>query len=467
VGKYQEIANLIEQSVPEYTSLKIVPRGTPIFQDLLMTGTIRFARRTGANFAVLNPDNQFKLSADAQVAQQTLQVDQVLPWLEENALITFNQTEMLEVSTWDVENKQIQILEPLSATRAAGTDVSLWATPLVVHFDSPALGDQLYVRSRYPLVNGDVVTFPVTGALNSLHEVKILKVSFAGIDLDPIYSNIYVLTLEEKLPITLVAGSSPCYLRAYPAYTSQVLNLPNLRSSQLGPFLLDFIASPLDSTPAYAETFAVRTLSSNSQIIDGGANYFKTVEHNYPVVNRPIRAENMIFWRMIRGYGGFVKPNKFRMVATSKLSNGDYASRVSTRLVPAFETGVRYTFTVNASAAGVFVIIPYPYPAVVVNVPVATSTQVSFEAPVNGEHITRLDMIYRSATHDSVVTISDSTLPIHPTVANFQYTYVFHVVGRTNFQATSVIVKPYFLSLSDITARYDDKKTYNSGFVYL
>lgn len=97
MGKYQEIANLIEQSVPDYTSLKIVPRGTPIFQDLLMTGTVRFARRTGANFSVLNPDNQFELSTDAQVAQQILQVDQVLPWLEENALITFNQTEMLEI----------------------------------------------------------------------------------------------------------------------------------------------------------------------------------------------------------------------------------------------------------------------------------------------------------------------------------------------------------------------------------
>jgi hypothetical protein len=107
MGKYQDIVNLLEHSVPDYTSLKIVPRGTPIFQDLLMTGTIRFARRTGANFAVLNPDNQFTLTADGQVNQNILEVDYLLPWLEQGALITFNKTEMLEIETWDTTTNMI------------------------------------------------------------------------------------------------------------------------------------------------------------------------------------------------------------------------------------------------------------------------------------------------------------------------------------------------------------------------
>ena len=58
MGKYAEIQNLIQDNVPDFTNLNLVQRGTPIFPDLLMTGQMRFARRTGANFAVMNPFGQ-------------------------------------------------------------------------------------------------------------------------------------------------------------------------------------------------------------------------------------------------------------------------------------------------------------------------------------------------------------------------------------------------------------------------
>jgi hypothetical protein len=468
MGKYQDIATLIEQSVPDYTSLKVVPRGTPIFQDLLMTGQMRFARRTGANFAALNPDNQFYLTADAQVSDDTLQVDNILTWLEENALITFNQTEMLEVQTWDPTASTIMLNSTLGTMWPAGSTISLWATPMVVHFDSPAGTQQIYVRSRYALVNGDSITLPIAGTLNSLQEIQIVTATTAGIDLDPVFPNIYVLDLAQPIPIALQAEVSSIYLRAFPSYVSNVLNVPPLGNSQLGPFLLDFVASPLDSIPSYDETFAIRTLDASGTIlIEGGANYFETVDHNHPVVNRQIYAENMIFWDMVRGYGGFLLPNTFLMTCTEQLSSGDWVARCYTRLVPPLVPGITYNLTVSANTAGSFIVIPYPYPAVNTTLTNGTPTLVSFSTPPGGAPITRLDFIYKTNRQDTQVQISDISLPVDTLVSNFQYSYVFKVLGSTNFQATSVIIKPYFLSLDDLSATYDSGQAYNSGFIYL
>lgn len=468
MGKYQDIVNLIEHSVPDYTSLKIVPRGTPIFQDLLMIGSIRYARRTGANFAVLNPDNQFTLTAPAQAAQETLTANRILPWLEQGALVTLNQTEMLEVETWDPASNTVFIGSPLSATWDTGSLVTLWATPLVVHFDALLGATQIYLRSRYPIVNGDAITLPTATSLNSLQQIDVTLATLYGTDpSDTEFPYIYILDLASPVPVALDQGTTPIYLRAFPSYVSQVLAVPVLSNGQIGPFLLDFVASPLDSVPNYPETFAIRTIASGNTMVDGGANFYKTVDHNYPVVNRSIYAENMIFWEMVRGYGGFILPNKFRMVAESLLPDNEYAARTFTRLVPNLPAGIRYDFKVSADTAGTFIAIPYPYPPVVVNIPVTTPTTVTIETPDGGEPITRLDFIFKSVRQGTQVTISDASLATDPVVQQFQYSYVFRVLGTTNFQATSVIVKPYFLSLSDLTDTYDDGKTYNSGFLYL
>lgn len=433
-----------------------------------MVGQIRYARRTGANFAVLNPDNQFKLTADAQVAQEILTVDKILPWIEAGALVTLNQTEMLEVQTWDPVALKIFINTPLSATWPIGSLVTLWATPLVMHFDAALGANQIYVRSRYQIVNGDKITTPTASSLNSLQQINVVTSTAYGTDPSDVdFPYIFILDLASPIPVPLDQGTGAIYLRSYPSYVSQVLSVPSLSSGQIGPFLLDFVASPLDSVTSYPETFSVRTIASGNTMVDGGSNYFKTVSRNYPVVNRPIYAENMIFWEMIRGYGGFILPNKFRMVANSLLPNSEYAARTFTRMVPPIEAGIRYDFTVSADTAGTFIAIPYPYPPVEVSIPVTTPTTVTIETPDGGEPITRLDFIFRSARENTEVTISNASLPVDPVVQQFQYSYVFEVLGTTNFQATSIILKPYFLSLSDLTDSYDNGKTYNSGFIYL
>src|SRR5208282_2412221 len=98
-----------------------------------MTGQMRYARRTGANFAVMNPDNQMLLTADGINQNTILAVQRVLPWLEENALLTFNGTEMLQVSDFDTMTNTVVLDEPLPMTYPSGSLVTLWATPLIMN----------------------------------------------------------------------------------------------------------------------------------------------------------------------------------------------------------------------------------------------------------------------------------------------------------------------------------------------
>jgi hypothetical protein len=463
VGKYQQTTDLIEQFVLDYTTLKIVPRGTPIFPDMLMTGAVRFARRLGSNFSVLNPDNQVTLTSNVTVENSNLPVSRILPGFEVGALLTFNSVEMLQVADWTTDGtNMVMIQSPLTTARSSGDPLSLWATPMVVHADSAAGATTITVRSRYNLLNGDVVTLPVGTQINSLQELPISIAQTAGTaQFDTEFPNIYTLNLSKPCPISLVADTSPIYLRAYPAYLSQALAVPKLSASTLGPFLLDYMGSPLDSVQSYNEVFSVATFDGGNNAIEGTANSLLTVAKNHPVCSRPIAAENILFWKVVRGSGGFVSPNKYRLITDS-----EGYGRVATRIIPSMPGGFTWTFKVTPTASGLIrfytetpgAFQDYPVQAHVTSI-------VTLTTPSNST-VDRIEILANlDSTANAEVVIADSVLQ-GPVVSTFQYGLVLQVIGQTNYQCTGVIVKPYFLSLSDLTADYDNGKTYNGGVIY-
>jgi len=459
MGKYGRIEKYLEQTVPEYAALKIVPRGTPLFPDLLLTGAARFARRLGANFGVLTPDNQVTLTADASIESTVLTIDRILQWFEVNALVTFNGVEMMRISDWDTDHLLLLLQERLTATRLVGEKLTLWATPLVMHLAATAGDNQIVVRSRYGIENGDVVTFPVSDLLNSLKENNVLLSETAGSSGDPEFPYLFLLTLEENLPIDLGTGSS-IYLRAYPAYRSKVLNVPKIQPRQLGPFCLDYVATPLDAVKSYSEIFSVRTLSSAGNPIAGTLSALQTIERNFPVWQRPFWAENLLFWQVRRGSGGFQNPNRYLMKVGE-----DRKARVSTRLVPAFPSGDVWTFVVESDSDGLLRFKRNPYGFQDYYLTAHVPQVVTLSTPPGGEW-DRLDIVVELEQPGRQVSFQDSIVT-GPVCTAFQYGFVFRVVGTTNFQSTSVIVKPYFLSLVDLTSRYDQGDQYNSGLLYL
>ncbi len=459
MGTYQDIVNLLESSVTEFAALQIVPRGTPYFQDLLMTGELRFGRRLGANFAVINPDNQVTLTADADTQTLQLSVSRILDWFELGALLSFNTTVMFEIQDWDTNYNTVTIGTNLPADQSTGDSLTLWATPLVVFADSAVGAQQITVASRYNLLNGDVVTFPTSTVISSLLENPVVLSQNGGASGNSDFPYLFTLTLQNPMPIALTAGISRMYLRAYPGYYSPVLRVPVLPSSQMGPFLLDYLSSPLDAVQSYLETFSVRTLDGSDTPIIGAPSSMVTVNKNYPVLSRPITAENILFWQVQRGSGGFISPNRYRLITDS---NG--WGRVSTRVIPSIPSGSSWSFKVQATASGLFRFYTdangfQDYPLVANQL-----TTVTFSTPT-GATINRIEILAALDIAGAEVAISDSSVN-GPNALSFQYGLVLQVVGQTNYQCTSAIVKPYFLSLSNLTGNYDSGLTYNGGIIY-
>lgn len=460
MGQYQDTVDKIEQFVPEFANVKVVPRGTPVLPDLLMTGSVRFGRRLGANVSLLNPDNQMILTDSPQIQSSSITVDRMLLWIEQNAILNFGGISFYQILDYDAATLQIDLTEELTSSLTAGNQVTLWATPLVVHIAAPAGSTQITVRSRYVLVNGDTLTYSTSTELNSLTESNVVLAETDGTDSsDPVFTNIYTLTLDAPLKQAF-AVDSPLYIRAYPAYVSQVLRVPKLTSGQMGPFLLDYVATPLDDTVSYPGTFGVRVLDSGGNVIVGDGNSFLTVAQNFPVMNRPLWAENILFWKVVRGSGGFIYPNQYRLI-----TDETGVARVTNRMIPAFQPGITLNVTFTATSAGTvrFYCEPLGYQTYEVQAYVPQTIQWVLGA--GDDPVTRLEIL-ANLEPGAEVRVRDTVLQ-NPLAQQFQYSYCFRVVGTSNFQSTSLVLKPYFLSISDLTATYDSGKEWNGGSIWL
>src|SRR5208337_737237 len=128
-----------------------------------------------------------------------------------------------------------------------------------------------------------------------------------------------------------------------------------------------------------------------------------------------IWAENMIFWNILRGTGGFISPNQYRLISDS---NG--LGRVYTRLIPAWPSGLTWTFSVAATSSGILRIETDTYGFQDYPLTVNSTTP--------GGTINRLDFIINMDTPGAEVDIQNSDLQA-PVTAQFQYGYVFRVIG--------------------------------------
>ncbi len=64
-GRLTRYNQLVSGISPHYSNVVVQPRGFPIFSDPLLKGQVRFARKTGADFAIINPDNEILLKEAA------------------------------------------------------------------------------------------------------------------------------------------------------------------------------------------------------------------------------------------------------------------------------------------------------------------------------------------------------------------------------------------------------------------
>lgn len=436
---------------------KIVPRGIPYFIDDLLRGTIRFGKRTGNSNALMNPDNTYQLLNNITAGQSRFYLDQTNNWININSILTISNKEYAIVN--DVIDGTLVVLDrALKFSYTVGLDdIYLYASPMMpinILYNQSVI----QVNSNYKLANGDTfIYFATSGIIQSSTEIKIVKAEYSGISPDPIYTYNYTLHLEKAINRN-IGVDELVYLKAYPAYFSKSIRVPNLynSTSYMGPFLIDFLSGRIVEGFAPKETFSLKLKDRALQYHLGNQFSYETAYKNYPVLNRPINSKSFLFFTNIKG-DTKIKPNK--VVFETK----DYNFRSSIKLVPQLDfNNQAYRFTTTSITAGTLIF--YFEPNVKIEYAINSGNQ-SHQIVVPQGLYYQIDVVFVGNSIKNKLEMSDWT-QVGPQIDYIEYSIVAEASGRGRYQSTGVLLKPYFLTPEILSGRYDTGDNYNAGFVY-
>lgn len=455
-GRLTRIENIVNSTL-DSLHVKVVPRGIPYFIDSLLRGTTRFAKRTGNSNALINTDNTFLYESDVSEGQERFNLSYNNDWITVGSILSFSNKEKHIVD--DILDRKTVILNNrLKFSYSAESDsVLLHAVPLKPT-NIIANSIVININSQFLLANGDTIAyFSTSGVLQSMTEIKVKKVIYTGVSSDPIYKHNYNLELSSPI-IRDIDSDEDIYLRAYPAYFSGQLRVPNLYNSTnpMGMFLIDYLSGRIVEGFNPKETFSVKLRDRGSQYHVGSQYHFESISKNYPVTNRPINSKSFVFFDQVKG-DTKVKPN--RVVFESS----DFNFRSSMKLVPNIDFNDQgYRFTTQSNSAGILAL--EFQPDIRIELPINVGIQ-SHSIVVPSGFRNQMEIIFIGDSKKNKIEMSDWT-QIGPQIETIEYSIVAESVGRGKYQSTGVMLKPIFLTTEILSGRYDVGDNYDSGFVY-
>lgn len=455
IGRLSRIEEAVNSQL-DSLHVKVVPRGIPYFIDGLLRGTVRFGKRTGNNNALLNPDNTYGLVNNVDKGQSSIKLKHS-NWININSVLSLANKEFAIVT--DILDDNTVILDRYLKFdyNSELDDVFLHASPLIP-INAISGSKVVQVNSNYKLSNGDTfIYFNTNGLIQSSVNIKIIKAVESGLSSDKKYTYTYTLHLETAINRNIEITEN-VYIRAYPAYFSRQIKIPNLygSTSPMGPFLIDFLSGRIVEGFVPNEIFSLKLMDRSSQYHLGDNFSYETVYKNYPVLNRPISFKSFMFFTHIKG-DTKIKPNK--IVFETK----DYNFRSSLKLVPELSfNGQSYRFTTTSVTAGTLIV--YFEPKIKIEFDISPGTQSHTINIPNGSFY-QMDIVFVGKSIKNRLEMSDWT-QVGPQIESIEYSIVAEATGKGKYQATGISLKPYFLTPEILTGRYDTGDNYNSGFVY-
>ena len=436
--------------------VKVVPRGIPYFIDNLLRGKVRFARRTGNSSAVFNTENTFQITKNVMVGENRIELAEVPQWLNLDSIVSIGPGKEISVID-DVLDKTVVLRNNLRFAYEAGREIQIYASPLKLNSIVSHGDTTIQVQTRYPLANGDTFVYLATaGILQSSTEVKVKKASYGGTTTDPIFTELYVLELEKPIYREILIDEL-VYFRAFPAYFSKSIRIPNLfnSSNDMGPFLVDHLSGRLVEGFSPKETFAIKLKDRSNNYQFGTPQSYETVGKNHPVLNRPINSK---VFQLFGNAKGDTRITPSRVV----FDVDDRQFRITNKLVPNLDfNGQQYRFSTTSNTSGKLIV--YFEPGFQWEVAITTGNQ-SHEILIPQGLRKQMDIVFITDTPVGRLTMTDWT-QIGPQVEFVECSIVAESVGRGVWQSTGACIKPYFLSQEILSGRYDGGDNYDNGFV--
>lgn len=454
-GRLTRIEKVINSQLDSLHT-KIVPRGIPYFVDNLLRGRIRFAKRTGNSSAVMNPDNTYQIEA-VSAGQNYVNIANTTQWLTVDSIVSVGPNKEI-VQVDDVIDTKVIFKQVLKFDYVSNKEILIYASPMKTNGILSPGSSTIQVQSRYPLANGDTFVYLATpGILQSATEIKVKRALLAGTSADPVFSTVYALELDGKINREIPAEEQ-IYIRAYPAYFSNIIRVPNLYNSvaEMGPFLLDYMSGRIVEGFAPKEVFSVKFIDRAGYYKFGNELEYMEVTRNYPVLNRPINVRSFMFFTPANG-DTRITPNRLVMEPI------DYKYRVSEKLIPSIDfNNQKYRFTTTSNTTGTLIL--YFEPSFSVELPIVPGNQSHTILIPSGLRY-QMDIVFASNVPKGRLSMTDWS-QVGPQIDSLEYSIVANAVGRGTYQTTGLSLKPYFLTPEILTGRYDTGDYYDSGFVY-
>jgi len=453
----RRIEDLANANAKDYNLIHLMPRGASEYLDKNLRGDIRFARRKGNFLPIIEAQNKAELIDDSLANKSLLVVDQALPGFSiENAMVSIGPgLELAKIFDFDPVSGAITTVDPLVAPHSAGAGIALYGVPIEIIGNWDENDTVVQIRSSYPVVSGDQIAMATAPALiNSTVSTLISGVTFLGTALDGRTN--YQLTLDKGISRAVI-NEENIFLRCQPGYESQTISLAIGRPSRLnGPFVVDAISGSFFEDTEIDEYLNLQLFGSTGNPLPGYEDPV-SVGKNFAVTHVSINNESMLFWDVIYGEVQF-RGNKFVAITDA---NGRFV--LSTELVPEFPPGVSWNIPVQTNGAATlrFKFEPNGYQTyyLVENILARISTGIASTHQPG----TRIEIVVRS--QQPGVEVEFGNWAIASGIASLRYQITSTAVGNNVWESSSLIIKPYFFTLDDISARFDFS-SYNRGVVH-
>jgi hypothetical protein len=448
----RSIEDLGQAVAKDYANIRLVPRGTPAFFDQNLRGTIRFAARRGNFLPVIAPQNSSELAAAVTPPTDRLTLSRVTGgFTVTNAVISLGPgRELARIADIDETTGEVVTAADMVGTHTAGEGVDLYGVPIEVIGDQAANDTVIQVRSSHIVVIGDQVAIDTTaGLLSSTVSTTITGVLFLGTTLDGRTN--YELTLEEGIARPLV-NQEDILLRAQPGYESRAG-----RIDVRGPFVLDYVSGPFFEQTVVDEWLNVQLQNSLGDPIAGFTTPV-SVGKNSPVANMSIPNEALLFWTVLAGQVQF-RDNRFTAVTDS---DGRFA--ITHELVPAFPAGVEWEIPVLANDTALIRVAFLPNDYRTFSVGTGTPARITVGTQSSEQPASRIEIAVQTQNSGAEVVFND-WVTTTSAAAQLYYQVTSTAYGNNEWQAGSLLLKPYFFTLDNIRARYDFT-AYNQGVVH-
>jgi hypothetical protein len=472
-GRLTRYNHLVSGISPHYSNVIVQPRGFPIFSDPLLKGQVRFARKTGADFAIINPDNEILIAAAAPKNTKTLLLKRPSRWLEIGAVLSLGPDEEF-ARVKDFGDDFITLVDPVRGNYTEENTINLYATPMEPAQDAPAGSTSLIVRSRYHILAGDKISIETSpGLLTSLLDDRVVRARFLDSVSDGVnpFSMFYELELEEPTTVDLVDGGTNLFIKAQPSYLSNQVFVPLVPGNldDIGPFLLDYVSGVLFDRDNVDEQLSITVFDKlGAPVIHDGLAPLP-INKQFQITEMPVMADVICLWHVADGSLTFTKRGTTQEIYAVSLCNELGQFQVTQETIPAMPPGTEWNVPVTSNKACTLRVRFYPNEWRQYELPPGTPTQALIGTTVDDNPTERIEIVV-IGDEDTTVEFGN-WVPTKNQAFSLIYGITADVFGDAQWQGTNVFNKPVFLNFAmGLKGRFDSNRTpnrFDGGMLFL